>query len=126
MHAPRCATCDSSFLRIVSQPVPILDLRCESLDVVTPCRSADFPILQLALQGLRRFVPFSKLYVITARENILRFRRRFSEEVDFLDQDSVIPGMTLAGLRRLSLPGFPQGAGWYFQQLLKFAFDGSA
>jgi hypothetical protein len=31
--------------------------------------------------------------------------------------------MTLEALRTLSLPGFPHGAGWYFQQLLKLQFS---
>lgn len=98
------------------------DLRRHSLDIVTACRSADFPILPLSLDGLRRFVPFRKLYVITARRNIAKFEGAFGEGVTFFDEDVMIPGMTLADVRELSLPGFPKGAGWYFQQLLKLAF----
>jgi len=98
------------------------ELSQQPLDVVTACRSADFRILQLGLEGLRRFVPFRKLYVITAPRNIPRFRRGFGEGVEILNEDEMIPGMTLQALRTLFLPGFPHGAGWYFQQLLKFAF----
>ena len=98
------------------------DLRRRPLDIVTTCRSADFPILRKTFAGLRRYVPFQKLYVITARRNIPKLQRALTEDVHFLDEDELIPGMTLASLRDLSLPGLPKGAGWYFQQLLKFAF----
>ncbi len=92
------------------------------LNVVTACRAADVRILRLALDGLQRFVPFRKLHVITARSNFSRCRRALGNDVELLDEDALIPGMTLQSLRGLALPGFPKGAGWYFQQLLKFAF----
>ena len=92
------------------------------LHVVTACRAADVRILRLALDGLRRFTPFQQLHVITARSNFSRCRRALGDGVELLDEDALIPGMTLRSLRALALPGFPQGAGWYFQQLLKFAF----
>ena len=49
-------------------------------------------------------------------------RREIGADVNLVDQDALIPEMTLARLKQLTLPGFPKGAGWYFQQLLKFAF----
>jgi len=96
-------------------------LRKRPLDVVTACRAADVRILRLALDGLRLFVPFKQLHVITARSNFSRCQRALGDGVELLDEDALIPGMTLQSLRPLSLPGFPKGAGWYFQQLLKFA-----
>ena len=92
------------------------------LDIVTSCRRADYPILQKAFVGLSEFVPFRKLYIFTARQNITSLQRMLSRNVEILDEDEQIPGMALQSLRRLPLPGFPKGAGWYFQQLLKYTF----
>lgn len=92
------------------------------LDIVTACRAADFPILRLTHEALRRFVPFKKLHVITAARNFPRLKSLLAGGVELHDEDLLIPGMTLAQLRELPLPGFPKGAGWYFQQLLKLAF----
>jgi hypothetical protein len=86
------------------------------------CRSADFGVLPLTLSGLRQFVLFRKLYVITAGRHVAKLQRTLGNAVEVLEEDLMIPGMTLEALRKLSLPGFPKGAGWYFQQLIKFAF----
>lgn len=98
------------------------DPRNRPLDIVTACRRADFPVLRRTVAGLRKFVPFQRLYVITARQSIRTLQRLLPDDVEFLDEDEQIPGMTLLSLRNLSLPGFPKGAGWYFQQLLKYSF----
>jgi uncharacterized protein DUF6492 len=105
------------------QPVAHSDLRFHCLDVVTTCRSADSGILQVTLDGLRRFVPFRKAHVITACKNMRKFRRALGPDVELIDENAFIPEMTLSRLKKLSLPGFPQGAGWHFQQLLKLAFS---
>lgn len=98
------------------------DLAKRPLDVVAACRRADFRILQKTLTALRECISFRKLYVITARKNMSVLQRNFPAHVQFLDEDELIPGMMLENLRQLKLPGFPSGAGWYFQQLLKYAF----
>jgi len=98
------------------------DLRQHPLDIVTACRAADLRILRLTFAALKKYVPLRRLYVITAQSNFQRCRRALGEEVVLIDEDTFIPGMTLDALRQLQLPGFPRGAGWYFQQLLKFQF----
>lgn len=98
------------------------NLRRKPLDIVTACRLKDLHVLALAADNLRRFVPFKQLHVITAHKNFPRFVNRLGASVELIDEDTLIPGMTLQQLRALEEPGFPQGAGWYFQQLLKFAF----
>jgi hypothetical protein len=98
------------------------DLRHQPLDVVTACHIKNLPILQLAAQNLPQFVPFKKLHVITARANFLAFAKALGPDVALIDEDTFIPGLTLAQLRTLAEPGFPKGAGWYFQQFLKFGF----
>jgi len=97
-------------------------LRHHPLDIVTACRAADLRILRLTFAALERYVSLRRLFVITARSNFRSCRRALGEEVILIDEDTFIPGMTLDALRQLPLPGFPRGAGWYFQQLLKFQF----
>jgi hypothetical protein len=67
-------------------------------------------------------VPFKKLHVLAARQNFPAFARALGPDVALLDEDTFVPGLTLAQMRTLAEPGFPQGAGWYFQQFLKFGF----
>jgi hypothetical protein len=98
------------------------DLRRQPLDIVAASRLKDLHTLALASQNLRQFVPFKQLHVITARANFSRFAKTLGSDVGLVDEDAMIPGMTLAQLRALDEPGFPQGAGWYFQQFLKLAF----
>ncbi len=93
------------------------------IDIVTACRAVDLPILRLAAPSLRRFVSTGVIHVFTARSNFPKFRRALGGEVALHDEDTAIPGMTLAQLKTLALPGFPGGAGWYFQQLLKYSFS---
>ncbi|MEI9897538.1 MAG: DUF6492 family protein [Chthoniobacter sp.] len=102
--------------------MPTRDLRHHPLDVVTACRAADLRVLQLTSAALKKYVPLRRLHVVTAPSNFRQFRRALGEEVALVDEDTFIPGMTLEALRQLSLPGFPRGAGWYFQQLLKLNF----
>lgn len=98
------------------------ELRQHPLDVVTACRAADLRILQTTSLALKKYVPFRRLHVLTAAANFEQFRQALGDEVALIDEDTFIPGMTLAFLRELPLPGLPGGAGWYFQQLLKLNF----
>jgi len=98
------------------------NLCSEHLDVITACRLQDLRILSLTAERLRRFVPFKQLHVITARTNFPRFAKTLGTDVALIDEDLMIPSMTLERLRQFEERGFPEAAGWYFQQLLKFAF----
>lgn len=97
-------------------------LRQRPLDIVTACRAADLRILAVTAEALRVHVPFKKLHVITARKNFPKFRRQLAADIELIDEDALIPDMTLAQLRLLPVPGFPRGAGWYFQQFLKLGY----
>ena len=98
------------------------NLRRQPLDIVTACRLKDLHILTLAAHNLPRFVPFKKLHVLTARANFPAFAQALGPQVALIDEDEFVPGLTLEQMRTLTEPGFPQGAGWYFQQFLKFGF----
>lgn len=92
------------------------------LDVVTACRGADINVLCFTIAKLRSLAHIERVYVITAGRHFAKFRNKLGGDIQLLDEDAEILGMTLSGLKGLSLPGFPQGAGWYFQQLLKLSF----
>ncbi len=65
------------------------------------------------------FQDFPRLYCPVGSA---RFRRVLGPGINLIDEDKAIPDMTLEALKKMKLPGFPKGAGWYFQQLLKFSF----
>ena len=98
------------------------DSRHRPLDVVTACRSKDLHILALTYENLQRLVPFKRLHVITNRGNFRRFERALGTEVALIDEDTMIPSMTLRSLKVIPQPLLARGPGWYFQQLLKFQF----
>ena len=92
-------------------------------DVVLACRRKDLGVLRLALPRLRKYIPYHQCIIFTSHLNIRIFRKTLGSEVVLVDEDKVIPGMTLQDLRQqVKLPGFPQGAGWYFQQFLKLSY----
>lgn len=97
-------------------------LRSRPLDIVSACRLRDLATLKLASDGLREFVPFKSLHVFTARPNFSAFAKTLGGNVELMDEDAAIEGMTLEQLRSSMGPALSRGAGWYFQQFLKFSF----
>ena len=92
-------------------------------DIVTACRLKDLPALRLAWPRLQEFIPHRRLFVFTSRANLGMFRKKLGSGVEVVDEDQVVPNMTLSQLRQAGrLPGFPAGAGWYFQQFLKYSY----
>lgn len=99
------------------------DERPGAFDIVTACRKKDLPTLGVAYPQLQRYLPHRRLIVFTAKNNLQSFRNKLGSEVVILDEDQAVPQMTLDKLRSQGkLPGFPEGAGWYFQQFLKFSY----
>lgn len=92
------------------------------VDVVAACLKRDLPLLSLAYQNLQRFVAMKRLHVITARRDFPHFENVLGREVVLLDENGMIPGVTLPALKVIPLARLSQGHGWYFQQLLKFQF----
>lgn len=58
----------------------------------------------------------------TAPIHFAKFRRELGPDVKLLDEDALIPGLTLDALRRAGFTYPERMNGWYFQQLLKFAY----
>jgi hypothetical protein len=92
------------------------------VDVVAACLKRDLPKLSLAYRNLQRFVPMKQLHVITPRRDFADFENALGRDVVLLDENELIPTVTLPALKVIPLARFSQGPGWYFQQLLKFQF----
>jgi hypothetical protein len=89
--------------------------------IVSACLARDLPVYRFAFEGLMRHVPGARPHVISRREDFGKFRDACGSELQLLDENGMVPGMDLGDLRRTPLPFFPAGAGWYFQQFLKWA-----
>ncbi|MEO5917126.1 MAG: DUF6492 family protein [Luteolibacter sp.] len=92
------------------------------MQVVSACIARDLPIYQIACASLRTHLPDPEINLITRKEDFTRFRNACGTDLVLWDENALLPGMTLKELREMPLPFFPKGAGWYFQQFLKFAF----
>jgi hypothetical protein len=91
-------------------------------EIFTACRSRDLVTLRYAVERLQTHLEPENIVVATAHENFSRFERVLGTAVKLVDEDKLIPGMTLASVRQLPIQSFPRAAGWYFQQLLKYAW----
>ena len=92
------------------------------VDVMLACRLRDMPTLRLAIAGLRRYCPVRDIIVAVRSAEMAPMQRGLGATAEVRDENAMIPGMTIAELGRLPISGFPRGAGWYFQQMLKYAF----
>jgi hypothetical protein len=93
-----------------------------ALSVVTTCRARDLPVLEIAAQKLTGQMSLKSLHVIAPAHDCGQISARLGRRATVISEDGFIPGMTLAELRKLNRPHFPQAAGWYFQQFLKLQF----
>ena len=92
------------------------------MQVVSACLSRDLPIYRSTYRSLRTHLPDAEIHVVTRRSEFGKFRDACGNDLHLWDEDEIVPGMTLADLRSYPLPFFPAGAGWYFQQFLKWGF----
>lgn len=67
-------------------------------------------------------IPLKQFFIGAPDHECAAMQRRLGSRATVLAEDSMIPGVTLAKVRALPMQGFPRGAGWYFQQLLKLQF----
>ncbi|MCS7337432.1 MAG: DUF6492 family protein [Verrucomicrobiae bacterium] len=92
------------------------------LQVVTACRARDLPVLELAAARLPECVPFDGLTVLAPEADCELIRARLGRNANVVSEEGFIPGLRLEDLRGFKLPGFPAGAGWYYQQFLKLQY----
>ena len=92
------------------------------MQIVSACIARDLPVYRITCESLRAQIPGADIHVITRKDDFPRFRDACGSGVTLWEENSLLPEMTLAELRKTPLPFFPKGAGWYYQQFLKFAF----
>jgi hypothetical protein len=92
------------------------------MEVVSTCLLRDLPVYRAACESLRRNMPGATLHLITRRQAFAAFRDACGSDLILWDEDELVPNMTIENLRQYPLPFFPAGAGWYFQQFLKWGF----
>ncbi|HEY4416791.1 MAG TPA: DUF6492 family protein [Verrucomicrobiae bacterium] len=97
----------------------------QRLSVVTTCRARDLSVLQITAQKLAENVPLKSLCVIAPATDCRTIAARLGGRATVVSEDEFLPGMTIAELKKILRPHFPQAAGWYFQQFLKlqYAFE---
>lgn len=92
------------------------------MQIVSTCLARDLPVYRVTYQNLRQHLPASEIHVITKKEDFSMFREACGPRLTLWDEAELVSHMTLEELRKIPLPFFPKGAGWYFQQFLKYAF----
>lgn len=92
------------------------------MQIVSACLARDLPVYRVTCESLRQHVPRAEIHVITRKEDFKRFRNECGSELNLCDENSLLLDLTFMDLRGMPFPFFPAGAGWYFQQFLKFAF----
>ncbi len=92
------------------------------MQIVSTCLARDLSVYRVTYRSLRKHLPGSEVHVITRKEDFEKFRKACGPDLHLWDEAGMIPSMTLKDLRQFPLPFFPPGAGWYFQQFLKYSF----
>jgi len=89
------------------------------LQIFTTCKGRDLPILEITARKIWQMLPCRTLYVVAPGHDCPAIRKSLGSSATVIPEDDFIPTMTIARLKQLPIPNFPQAAGWYFQQLLK-------
>ena len=101
--------------------------KSQSFDIVLVTSYKDIPFLRRTLPFIQDNIgPSKTIFIVTDCLTIRRNRHGFpsSPQIHFVDEDSLVPGMTLCNVAdELSKRGRTRGAGWYFQQFLKMGFS---
>ena len=94
-------------------------------DAVLPVATRNNNLADQAICSLARYSKAKTFYLITEKNNFLRFEELRAEgfPIILLDEDTLIPGVDLRAIKDfLARKGAnPERAGWYFQQFLKMA-----
>jgi hypothetical protein len=92
------------------------------MQILSTCLARDLRIYVLTAESLREHLPGCELHLATRKEDFQKFRNACGADVILWDESSLVPQMTLGDLKSADLPFPVRGAGWYFQQFLKYAF----
>ena len=92
-------------------------------DLFSACHPRDLLTLRLSLPRIYSLIRPRHIWVACRSGWTLFSRLILGRSVSILNEDTMIPDMTLAALRELPVEPFPKGAGWYYQQLIKYSFS---
>jgi hypothetical protein len=93
-------------------------------DILLAVAAKDNGIACRAIRQLKIFMPSSRIYVVTSRDNMALYQGMASS-LRVLDEDCLIAGVTAEQLRNYFLERGVSVArvGWYYQQFLKMGFS---
>ena len=97
------------------------DEELESYDILLPVSEAHIEQFKINYEFINKNLGHDKIVVICTektREQLKDF------DVEFLNEDEILEGMTLASVREIMIKrgGNPQRAGWYLKQLLNMYY----
>jgi len=90
------------------------------------CVSEDhIELSKISIKNLRKFTRADNIYVITSEKNFSSFESINQENINLLDEDSIIEGINFDFLEKdlVSRIGTGNRTGWYYQQFLKIGFS---
>lgn len=92
------------------------------LDVIIPIVKVDIPTFRGNLPYILKNLPVKRIILIGAKEVELLVNDL--EEVYFINEDNIIPGLTLNKIKEIKkdISGTERRSGWYFQQFIKMAY----
>lgn len=98
-----------------------------NFDVIIPVGEKDVSFVPKVVDHLNRCINgIERIYIITAEQNIRKLEHRVNNVIcTLVDENKLLPELTFSAVQQRLYELSPMkkgGTGWYFQQLLKFAF----
>ncbi|MES2430400.1 MAG: DUF6492 family protein [Bacteroidota bacterium] len=93
-------------------------------DVVMPIGPNDSDIALMSIKYIFKYFSFGKLFIIS-NESTFKKLSGNNERIIFLNEDDLIPGITLSEIKDICKKLFDDAdrGGWYFQQFLKMGIS---
>jgi len=99
-----------------------------NLDIVIPVKTSLVSlVIEKTIPSVISNLQFKQIFIITKAENFNTFQIAFKDDVTLVDEDDIVPGMTLNKVKDFltSKKAKEKRAGWYFQQFLKLGISKS-
>lgn len=82
------------------------------------------PLLKNSYSFLKKNLGAQEIYLVANRSLEREIRNVFGEKMHFIDEESIMPGLSLQTIREILLQkcGDDHRAGWFYQQFLKMAY----
>lgn len=93
------------------------------IDIIIPIAVNDIDSLLFSLPYIKKYLPWGKIIIIADHE--VKYKLSDLQDVCFLDENSIIEGMTFKKIRSIISEIYPKATrrtGWYFQQFIKLAY----